>query len=77
MKQVLPQPEGPKTKILEGVLNRNASPNSIPLGNLFCFSVGSLIFEESAHDFADDGGKSTKGSLSGPFSSRVQQVYLS
>ena len=56
MKQVLPQPEGPTIKILEGVLNRNASPNSIPFGNLFCFSVGSAT--------AGDEGKSTKGSLS-------------
>ena len=30
VKQGLPQPEGPTTKILEGVLNQNAFPLSIP-----------------------------------------------
>ena len=64
MKQVLPQLEGPTTKILEGVLNLNASPNSIPLDIPFCFSVGSVIFGASTRIAAGDAGKSTKGSLS-------------
>lgn len=54
-------------------MNRNPSPNSIPFGNPFCFSVGSVIFGASTCVFAGDRGKSTKGNLS--FSSRFQQVY--
>ena len=50
--------------ILEGVLNRNASPISIPFGIPFCFSVGSIIFGASTRVIAVDDGRSTKGSLS-------------
>ena len=63
MKQVFLQPEGPTIKILRGVLNRNASPISIPLGIPSCFSVGSVVFGEFTRVIAGDKEKSTRGSL--------------
>ena len=54
LKQVLPPPEGPTTKILEGVLNQNAFPPSILPGIPGLFSVGSVIFGASSRVTAGD-----------------------